>query len=73
MRAEDEDPFAVKANLGFVLRGPLTEWATLSENLEVRCRELGVKIAFKKASASRLWIREDGDHGDKRHAATGPD
>ncbi len=72
MRA-GQDLFAVKANLGFVIRGPLNELTTLSDRLEALCEELGLKIAFKTASASRLWIREDGDNGDKKHGAAGPD
>ena len=60
MRTE-QDLFALKANLGVVFRGPLEGLNRLSDHLEDYCRELGVTIAFKKASASRLWIKEDGD------------
>ncbi len=72
MNLKDENLFAVKANLGFVIRGPLDELTTLSDRLETLCEGLGLKIAFKKASASRLWIREDGDNGDKRRGGPGP-
>lgn len=58
--------FAVKANLGVVIRGPLNGLTTLSERLENLCRELGLSIALKKASASRLWIKGDGEIDDER-------
>ncbi len=72
MRAE-QNLFALKANLGFVIRGPLSDLNQLADHLEDFCEQRGLKIAFKKASASRLWIREDGDHGDKTHGAASPD
>ncbi|MCJ2530899.1 MAG: hypothetical protein LN413_01080 [Candidatus Thermoplasmatota archaeon] len=60
-----QDLFAVKANLGVVLRGSLDELTTISNRLEELCSDRGVKIAFKKASASRLWIKEDGDERNR--------
>lgn len=69
----DQDLFALKANVGFVIRGPLSDLNQLSAHLEEFCESRGLKIAFKKASASRLWIREDGDNGDKKHGAAGPE
>ncbi len=65
MRAE-QDLFALKANLGVVFRGPLDGLNRVADHLEDYCREIGVTIAFKKASASRLFIKEDGEGGQHR-------
>ncbi len=58
--------FELKANMGFVVRGPLESLKSLDDRLERFCRELGLKIAYKTASASRLWIQEDGKDDDRR-------
>lgn len=49
--------FSIKANLGFVLRGTLDALNAFAEDLEDICKERGLIIAFKEASASRLWIK----------------
>ncbi len=53
--------FSIKANLGFVIRGTLDGLNAFAEHLEELCEERGLKIVFKKASASRLWIKADED------------
>ncbi len=72
MKAE-QDLFALKANVGFIIRGPLNDLNQLADHLENFCEQRGLKIAFKKASASRLWIQDDGDNGDKTHGTANPD
>lgn len=37
--------------------------AVFSERVESLCSELGLKIAYKTASASKLWIKE-GEPGE---------
>ncbi len=51
--------FALKANLGIVIRGPLDGLNQLADHLEDYCEANGLTIALKTASASRLWIREE--------------
>ncbi len=53
--------FSIRANLGFVIRGPLDGLNALAEHLEEICKERGLQIVFKRASASRLWIKADED------------
>ncbi len=50
--------FAVKANLGFVVRGTMEDLAAFADRLETLAPEMGLVIAYKQASASRLWIKE---------------
>ena len=56
-RSKATDLFALKANLGFVVRGPMENLAAFSERIESLCSELGLKIAYKTVSASKLWIK----------------
>ena len=70
MRAE-EDLFALKANLGVIFRGPLEGLNRVADHLEDYCREIGITIALKKASASRLFIKEDGEGGRDRDSQDG--
>ncbi len=53
--------FSIRANLGFVIRGPLDGLNAFTEHLEEFCKEHELTIVFKKASASRLWIKADED------------
>lgn len=53
--------FSPKANLGIVVRGPMDRLSLFWDGFEDLCREHGLKIAFKTASGSRLWIHEDGN------------
>ena len=62
-RSRSADLFALKANLGLVVRGPMESLAAFSERVEALVSELGLKIAFKTASASKLWIKE-GEPGE---------
>ncbi len=59
----NQDLFSPKANLGIVVRGPMGSLNAFWDGFEELCREHGLKIAFKTASASRLWVKEDEDHG----------
>ncbi len=71
MRAEHADHaelFTLKANLGVIFRGPFEELNRMADHLEEYCAANGVTIAFKKASASRLFVKEDdGRYGDIRN------
>ena len=53
------DLFSPKANLGIVVRGHMGSLNAFWEGFEELCREHDLKIAFKTASASRLWVKED--------------
>ena len=67
---ENQDLFALKANLGVIFRGPLEGLNRVADHLENYCEANGITIAFKKASASRLFIKEDGrggGDGDNEH------
>jgi len=57
------DFFGLKANLGFVVRGDMETLGTFNARLEALVSELGLKIAFKIASASKLWIKEGDPDG----------
>jgi hypothetical protein len=57
-RPASHDLFGLKANLGFVVRGDMETLGTFNARLEALISELGLKIAFKTASASKLWIKE---------------
>ncbi len=59
----NQDLFLPKANLGIVVRGPMGSLDAFWAGFEELCREHGLKIAFKTASASRLWVKEDKDDG----------
>ncbi len=62
-RTQSKDLFGVKANLGLVVRGPMDALRTFDDRVEALVAELGLKIAFKTASASRLWVKE-GEPGE---------
>ena len=57
------DLFALKANLGFVVRGPMSELPIFAERIETLCADLGLIVVHKTASASKLWIKE-GEPGE---------
>ena len=46
-----------------MVRGPMGSLDSFWEGFEELCLEHGLKIAFKTASASRLWVKEDKDDG----------
>ncbi len=48
----------LKANVGLVVRGPVAVLRTFDTEVEALCARLGLKIAFKTASATKLWIKE---------------
>lgn len=56
--------FTPKANLGIVVRGPMNSLIDFWESFEALCERHDLKIAFKRASASRLWVKEDDDNGE---------
>ncbi len=58
---EKEHLLSARANLAFVVRGPMDHLTPFWEDLERLCQRHRLKIAFKMASASRLWIKEDED------------
>jgi len=55
--------FGFKSNLGLVVRGPMDALRTFDNEVEALCARLGLKIAFKTASASKLWVKE-GEPGE---------
>ncbi len=66
----EDNLFALRANLGVIFRGPLDGLNRVADHLEDYCEANGITIAYKKASASRLFIKEDGEHGrdgDSQH------
>lgn len=56
-----DNQFSIRANLGLVVRGTLDALNAIAEHLEEVCKERGLTIVYKKASASRLWIKADED------------
>ncbi len=58
---EKEHLLSARANLGIVVRGPMDQLTPFWDDFDRLCLEHGLKIAFKMASASRLWIKEDGN------------
>jgi hypothetical protein len=50
--------FALKANLGFVIRGSMNDLSLFAERIESLCKDSGLTVVHKHASASKLWIKE---------------
>jgi len=48
-----------RGSLGVVFRGDVNALSAWADELERLCAERGLTIAFKLASGSKLWIRED--------------
>jgi hypothetical protein len=57
-RTFSKDLSGLKANVGLVVRGPVAVLRTFDTEVEAICARLGLKIAFKTASASKLWVKE---------------
>lgn len=55
---QSSDLFTVKANLGVIVRGSMSDLSLFADRVEALASELGLSIVHKQASASRLWIRE---------------
>ena len=60
MRAMNQknDLFALKANLGIIVRGAMNDLSLFADRIEELCKELGLIVCHKQASASKLWIKE---------------
>lgn len=54
--------FTVKANLGVIVRGSMSDLSLFAELVEALASEHRLVVVHKQASASRLWIKVgDGD------------
>lgn len=58
-RMQTGDVFAVRANVGMVVPGPMESLPVFMEGAERLCSGLGLVLVFERASASRLRNKDD--------------
>lgn len=64
MKEDSKHLFSPKANLGIIVRGPMRGLTSFWDGFEALCREHDLRIAFKVASASKLWITGEQDRNE---------